>query len=161
MHYHSRKLAILCLSAGIDWAGVAYAEPCSRPDLPPERRIASCTALIQSDELDNENLAHAYNNRGTAYQSGGELDKAISDFSEAIRLEPKDALAFNNRGIAYDKKGDFALAIADFSTALKLKPGDDRVLKSRGWAHFWHGDYDSAINDWGAAISIEWKHAFG
>ena len=35
----------------------------------------------------------------------GSFDKALSDFTEAIRLDPNDALAYDDRGFAYANKG--------------------------------------------------------
>ena len=69
--------------------------------------------------------AEAYNNRGSTYASKGDLDKAIADFSEVIRLDPNIAAAYHNRGLAYEKKGETAKAKADFAEAkrLGLKPG--------------------------------------
>ncbi len=54
----------------------------------------------------------------------GDFDKAIADFSEAIRLDPKDADAYFNRGRAYEKKGETERARADFDQAkiLGYKP---------------------------------------
>ena len=34
------------------------------------------------------------------------MDKAVADYAEAIRLDPKSALAYYNRGIAYAKKSE-------------------------------------------------------
>jgi len=48
------------------------------------------------------------------------FDKAIADFNEAIRLDPKDPQAYQNRGIAYEKKGEKAKAEEDFAQAKKL-----------------------------------------
>ena len=42
--------------------------------------------------------ATAYCRTGDAYREKGELDKAIADYTEAIRLEPKDATAYFARG---------------------------------------------------------------
>ena len=50
-------------------------------------------------------------------------DKAISDYTEAIRLNPNDALAYNNRGAAYRRRGNLAKAKADFLMANRLKTG--------------------------------------
>jgi Flp pilus assembly protein TadD len=36
----------------------------------------------------------------------GYFDHAIADYTEAIRLDPKNAVAYNNRGLAYRAKGD-------------------------------------------------------
>lgn len=54
--------------------------------------------------------------------SNGEYDLAIADFSQAIALEPDNALAYFDRGIAYGSKGDYDLAIADFGQAIALNP---------------------------------------
>jgi cytochrome c-type biogenesis protein CcmH/NrfG len=54
--------------------------------------------------------------------------------SEAIRLDPKNALAFYYRGRAYVNKGDDDRAIADYSEAIRLDPKNARVLCYRGRA---------------------------
>ena len=46
----------------------------------------------------------AYINRGVAYERKGDNDRAIADYNEAIRLNPKNAIAFNDRCFAYGKK---------------------------------------------------------
>src|SRR5207302_35617 len=46
----------------------------------------------------------AFNDRGVAYSSKGEYDRAIEDFDRAMRLDPINTLATNNRRIAYDAK---------------------------------------------------------
>ena len=43
----------------------------------------------------------AYINRGHAYINKGDYDRAIADYTEAIRLDPKYAIAYGNRGKAY------------------------------------------------------------
>jgi len=55
-----------------------------------------------------------------ADQAGGDFDKAIADFNEAIRLDPNNAQAYQNRGVAYEKKGEKAKAEEDFAQAKKL-----------------------------------------
>ena len=49
------------------------------------------------------------------YGTKGEFNKAIKDFSEAIRLNPDDAHAYVFRGTAYKMEGDKQQAEADFS----------------------------------------------
>jgi tetratricopeptide (TPR) repeat protein len=50
----------------------------------------------------------------------GEYDKAIADYTQAIRLKPKEAVFYKNRGNAYSKKGDRAKANLDFAEAERL-----------------------------------------
>jgi tetratricopeptide (TPR) repeat protein len=79
---------------------------------------------ITNPKRENENLnyAEAYNNRGNAYYSKGDHERAISDYNEAIMLNPNFAEAYNNRGYVYEKKGDIDKAIADYESALRIDP---------------------------------------
>ena len=50
----------------------------------------------------------------------GEFNEAITDYTKAIRLNPKFAVAYHNRGEAYKAKGDTTTAKADFDQAKEL-----------------------------------------
>src|SRR5207302_10071721 len=63
--------------------------------------IAGCTRIIEDARQKPKGRAAAYYNRGNAYAAKGDHAAAIADYDEAIRLEPKSALAFNNRGTAH------------------------------------------------------------
>jgi tetratricopeptide (TPR) repeat protein len=65
-------------------------------------------------------LATEARKRGASFFEKGDFDNAIADCTEAIRLDPKDALAYLNRGLAYRSKGDSDKAIADFKEAIRL-----------------------------------------
>lgn len=56
-------------------------------------------AIRELDKAVKENPgdAMAYAQRGAAYAHQGELDRAISDLSEAIRLNPRMLEAYVNR----------------------------------------------------------------
>jgi len=60
-----------------------------------------------------------FNERGLSYAKKGEYDRAIADYTEAIRLwlnrEPVGP--YINRGSAYEKKGELDKALADFREA--------------------------------------------
>ncbi len=67
-----------------------------------------------------QSLADAYNNRGVIYRDTNDHDKAIADYTEAIRLDPKEARFYYNRSFVYEAKGDQAKAQADFTKAKEL-----------------------------------------
>jgi Flp pilus assembly protein TadD len=54
------------------------------------------------------------------YGKKGEFDKAIVDYSEAVRIAPNMARRYYGRGYTYWKKGDQSKAEADFAQAKKL-----------------------------------------
>ena len=53
----------------------------------------------------------------------GNYDKAITDYTEAIRLEPNYVAAYVGRGNIYLRTGNRAEANADFATAKRLEAG--------------------------------------
>jgi tetratricopeptide (TPR) repeat protein len=57
-------------------------------------------------------------NRGRSYNSKGAYDRALQDLDEAIRIDPKMAVAYNNRGLAFTNKGDPDRGIRDFNEAI-------------------------------------------
>jgi tetratricopeptide (TPR) repeat protein len=79
-----------------------------------------------------DQIAHAFRNRGVAYAYKGDNDRAIADFNQAIRLDPKSALTFKNRGDAYTNKGGYDRAIADYSEAIRLDPNNALAFCNRG-----------------------------
>jgi tetratricopeptide (TPR) repeat protein len=80
------------------------------------------------------NNASAFSDRGVIYHEKGDYDRAIADYTEAIRLDPKYSNAFYNRGYAYEKKGDYDRAIADYTEAIRLVPGNALAFCDRGRA---------------------------
>ncbi len=62
----------------------------------------------------------AYNNRGIAYDEKGQYDKAISDYTKAIGINPRHVQAYINRGIGYAKKGQGDMACSDLQRACEL-----------------------------------------
>ena len=100
-----------------------------------DEAIAACGNAITSGKLQGADLVTAVGKRGNAYFANGDLDRAIADYSEAIRLDPKSALAFNNRGFAYFSKGDVDHSVADYSDAIRLDPKYILAFNNRGRAY--------------------------
>ncbi|MCX7429197.1 MAG: tetratricopeptide repeat protein [Planctomycetia bacterium] len=92
--------------------------------------------------------------RGWAHVIAGDLDEAIADFTEAIRLDPEHAKTYCVRGVAYARKGDYDQAIADYTEAIRLDPKDWAAYGGRGIAYQWKHDYDQAIADFTEALQI-------
>lgn len=59
-----------------------------------------------------------------AYMRNGEIDNAIADYEEAIRIDPRAVVPYYNRGRALLDKNAFAEALQDFSQAISRHPTD-------------------------------------
>ncbi len=69
--------------------------------------------------------AAAHDNLGNALDHKGDLDGAIAEYREALRLNPKDVVAHINLGVALASKGDMDGEIGEYREALRLNPGND------------------------------------
>ena len=52
----------------------------------------------------------------------GDLQSAITDYNEVVRINPNDASAYYNRGLAHDKLGNLQSAIADYNEVVRINP---------------------------------------
>jgi tetratricopeptide (TPR) repeat protein len=82
-------------------------------------------------------------------------DRAIADFTEAIKLDPNSSIAYQERGDAYYYKGDNDQAIADYNQAIRLSPNVASTYNSRGDTYRAKGDHDRAIADFTQAIRLD------
>jgi hypothetical protein len=77
-----------------------------------------------------------YNTRGAAYAELGQYQRAIENYSNAIRLKPDYIQAYTNRALAYFKYGDIASVCRDAQKACEL--GSCTMLESPKGREFCH-----------------------
>jgi len=126
---------------------------------PADALIAACTGVIAGDRGPTRDLAWAYDNRGLAYASKGQYDRAIQDYNVAISLDPSDANAYNNRGDAFHRKRQLELAIEDYDRAILIDPKLARAFNNRGNAYFDEGRTERAIEDYDEAVALDTNYA--
>jgi tetratricopeptide (TPR) repeat protein len=102
----------------------------SEPAAPtPEKKQAEAAApAAQPATNRTQEAAEAYQ-RGNAKLLNGALPEAIAAFSEALKLNPKDAQSQRGLGMAYAQSGNAAQAVRHFKLYLKASPSaPDRAL---------------------------------
>jgi tetratricopeptide (TPR) repeat protein len=155
--------AALLANASVSPATAQHAQEwkCTgNPDVPWDQQITNCTNAIRSGKYAGADIAWAYYNRAIAYHRGRrDLDRAMEDYDEAIRLDPSKATYHNNRAIAYRAKGELDLAIADYDHAIRLDPQHASAYHNRANVQFERGELDLAIADYTAAIRVDPKYA--
>src|SRR5260221_9810873 len=97
----------------------------------------------------------AWHRRGVAWKELGELDNAIKDFAEAIRIDPNQKAVFISRGNAWLGKKDYNKAIQDYDEAIRLEPNDASAFNGRAVVRAQQKDYDHAIRDFDEAIRLD------
>ncbi len=91
--------------------------------------------------------ADVYLQEGVKKFSREDYQGAISDYNQAIRLNPQLVEAYVNRGWAYDELGDYPQAISDYNQVIRLNPKDAEAYGNRGLAYGKLGDISQALAD--------------
>ena len=99
--------------------------------------------------------ADAHMDRGVNYEQKGQYDKAISEYTKAIEINPKLTGAYLVRGQCYTQKGQYDRAIADYNKAIEIDPEDFVTFLLRSQAYLQKGQYDKAISDANKAIEMK------
>jgi tetratricopeptide (TPR) repeat protein len=92
--------------------------------------------------------------RGVAFLDGKDYDRAIADFTDAVRHNPKYAAAYYNRGFAYLENKDYDRAIADYDRVIALNPKLASAYRNRGNAYRAKGELDRATADFDQAHAL-------
>jgi tetratricopeptide (TPR) repeat protein len=114
--------------------------------------LVTTSAQTQSQ---NEALASRHFEQAIAYQRAGDNDKAIAEYTEAIRLLPNYTEAYYWRGTAYFGKRDQARALADYNEAIRLYPTYPEAYVGRGNVYARARDYTRALADYLEAITLK------
>ncbi len=136
-----------------------------------DKAIGEFTKAIELDP----NYAEAYRSRGFAYSKKGKdhwayaditkkpvdyanakaiYQRAIADYTKAIKLDPNDAMAYLSRGEAFFMQGKSDWAIDDYTKAIELDPNDARAYMFRSAVYAVRWETDKAIADLEKAIEV-------
>ena len=98
---------------------------------------------------------YIYNHRGLVYFTLSEYDKAISDFTTAIQMEPRDTRVYTNRGLTYRMLKRYDESLKDFNKSIHLNPLWPDTFYGRSLTYYDLGDIKHALEDCDRAISLK------
>ena len=87
------------------------------------------------------------------------LKEAISNFREAVRLNPNNVLAQYNLGNSLVKTGNLELAEEHFRNTIKLKPNYAVAYNDLGYTLAMRGKLDEAMDNYRTAIEVKPDYA--
>jgi len=110
--------------------------------------FAACEAYAP---VSDDALSHADNHRSMLEY----YNAIIQEVTEAIRLDPNDAVNYLNRAYAYYRKGSINRAIEDLNKGIQLQPDDIYLFFIwRGYIYHYINEYDLAIDDFTEVIQM-------
>lgn len=155
---YSHSLAVACVSASL-FAGCfsASAAPAA-PD--PVQKMPSLVPAMASHCTESQKRSQLFLKAGHRNYDRREYAKGVENYTRAINLNPRLALAYACRGSCHSGLGEHLIAIADYDAALKLVPTDSFILGLRGECKFELGDYHGALKDLTSARRIDPPYFF-
>jgi len=151
--------SISCASGGND--EIDGSEPGYLVNLEPEQGTTVDLTLLDSQirtsteaVLRNPDNIQAYLDRGIAWHSKGEYDKAINDYNEVLGRDAKNHAARSQRAKAWYDKQRYDKAISDFDAAILLAPNDAELYNLRGFSRLSTGDYEKAVTDFTESLRL-------
>ncbi|NEQ37163.1 MAG: tetratricopeptide repeat protein [Okeania sp. SIO3I5] len=95
------------------------------------------------------------------YYRLGKLEKAITSYRQAIKLNPNSAWAYHNLGETLSKLQKWDEAIAAYQEAIKLNPKSASFYYNLAEAFLQQGNLDEAIAHYSKAIEIKPSFSIG
>ena len=115
-----------------------------------EKEVVALTAAIERGDWA---LQGAYRLRARAYVALGQDARAVEDFTEVIRQNPKYAQNYLDRGLVLQKM-NLVEAIADYDEAIRLNPKLAPAYRNRGECWKAKGDLVKAEADFAEAARL-------
>jgi tetratricopeptide (TPR) repeat protein len=109
------------------------AEAAKSQDL--DKAVDLLSKATNMDHKYADELSDVYQRRAYSYAKNQQFQEAIQDYSEAIKIEPKDPRIYEQRAAVEMKIQDYDKALADYSELIKLKPNEVRYLNYRAYIY--------------------------
>lgn len=96
-----------------------------------------------------------YQNRANANFVLGEYETAITDYTKAIELNPKESAIYFSRALAYLNTSSFTPAIKDLDKVIELDPKEAMAYFKRGGALEKINESEKALSDYQKAFELD------
>ena len=105
----------------------------------------------------NPRYASAYDARSQVWRTRRQVDRAMTEINEALRLQPKNPNFLTSLADVHHEKGEIDRALALYAEALALDPTVSSSYGGRGFIWSRIGEYDRAMADYDEAIRLDLK----
>jgi tetratricopeptide (TPR) repeat protein len=92
-------------------------------------------------------IGRAYQFRGVFYHKKGDIERALADDENSIKLDPRTSAAYYDRGTISQERGEFAQAADDFARFSEIDPKSAPVRFRIGVVDWELGKFGDALQD--------------
>ena len=142
--------------------GNGYARDCyraasiaARIHYTSSKEIMNCNHALNYSAMSLRDRAATLTNRGIIYMALEDYERAISDYSSALKLKPEFGEIYVNIGNIYYLGKVFDKAIQEYTSAIDKATSKIHIAHlNRGMAYENLGDFDNAELDYRAAMEL-------
>lgn len=105
-----------------------------------------------------KNTTLPWGNRANYYRDNGEVQKALYDYSQVIKLKPDRPEAYNSRArlyFNYSNRDSLLKALDNYNRAIALKSNDVEYIVNRGATYAKLGDTQNAMKNLNQAEQVD------
>jgi tetratricopeptide (TPR) repeat protein len=92
--------------------------------------------------------AVSLNISGDCHYDSGEIDAAINEYRNALRLDPRNVNVLNSLGVCFGVRQEFDKALTAFNAAAKIDPQEALALYNAGLVYLLRDDTETALKYW-------------
>jgi len=126
----------------------------STPKQPPAPPVPQVQPPPPPQEAPAPYRAQLHQEIAAGFYERGQMDIALQELDQAVKLDPKNAKIYNTYGLVYATLGKESDAQRNFQQALELAPNDPEIRQNWGWYLCTHGkaresipEFDQAVRD--------------
>ncbi|MDJ0809601.1 MAG: tetratricopeptide repeat protein [Desulfobacterales bacterium] len=92
--------------------------------------------------------AVSLNISGDCYYDAGEIENAIAEYRNALRLDARNVNVLNSLGVCFGVRQEYDKALTAFSAAAKIEPQEVLALYNAGLVHLLRDEMQTALKFW-------------
>ncbi|HEY9082729.1 MAG TPA: tetratricopeptide repeat protein [Vicingaceae bacterium] len=150
----------------LELAGILYIENIDTLISLSNKALFYLEKISAKDSTIIDLKGQAYNNIGYGFKAKGEVENAVKNYNNSIRLYQQNgnkagiSSVMNNLGMIYELNGNIPLALENYQKSLDLLKGlNDKyglatVFNNLGFVHKAQGDYKIAIDYYEKSLKI-------
>ncbi len=132
---------------------------CRAADRAGEERVAACTRLVESGQLEGGERAEVQALRADAHYAAGAVTPALRDYEAALRLDENNRRALEGRATILLASGQLDAAEALIDRLISAGAANAGALRMKGDIALQRGAYSDAIEHYDDAIAADGRLA--
>tara|TARA_Y100001958_G_scaffold159923_1_gene164312 strand:+ start:349 stop:2205 length:1857 start_codon:yes stop_codon:yes gene_type:complete len=110
---------------------------------------------LEVKKINDSNLSELHLNKGASFYENGDIENAIKEFNESLKLNPSNDVSLYNRSLCYFDLNKFSHALADLSKAIEINDKQANYFYMRGLVLSSADQNKSAIDSYSKCIEID------